>query len=285
MKITAYSKSQRVSDCAGKGITVVTLCKHNPDDLNFTLTSLPAAVSGLPMPWLWMVMDGSDDDTCEILAKRRSIELDLPLYYHRCSVSGIYETMNASLALVDNLLIAFMNSGDRYLPGGLTALVSHWLEVSCCTDTVVAGVFGQAVIYSSRCDLKWITPDPAMRNLRRWLSWMVPCHQAFIFEYSFARSHPYPCGSLVADRVVMRQAIMSTGIRCYLHQAICEYGLSGVSSRLPTIKEMILSILDQHRKPQEKLIEIAKSVLRPILFYFYPMIMLLRSRLWGFCCK
>ena len=173
---------------------MITICRNNPAQLQATLAALPAAVDGFTWPWQVLVFDGSVDDACAAVARTQAIALHLPLRYELRPARGIYAAMNEALALADGALVAFMHAGDCYLPAGITALVQHWQALVEPGSPLPAAVFGQAWVQPSGTVPAWLTPDPAMGRLRRWLRGMVPCHQAFVFEREFALAHPYAAG-------------------------------------------------------------------------------------------
>lgn len=269
------------------GVTVITLTCNNPVQLSATLAALPAAAAGLPCPWQVLVLDGSDDKACGQVAQAQASAMNLPLRYVRRPARGIYTAMNDALALADGSLVAFMHAGDRYLPGGLTALVAHWHTLLQPGRPLPAAVFGQALVHSSSdiCTVTWLTPDPAMRQLQRWLLGMVPCHQAFVFERGFARAHPYATGSLVADRAVMRAALAITGPGAYLRRAVCVYDLSGVSSSMPDVPELWRRLREPQLTGTERVGELAKALMRPVLAGGYPQLMRWRAKMWARCCR
>lgn len=268
-------------------VTVVTLCRNNSQQLHATLSAMPAASEGLAGGLEILVMDGSDGEECARCCQRISHTVEL-LRYQRLQPEGIYPAMNAALSLANGELVAFMHAGDRYLPGGLTALVEHWLSLSQTISRRPAAVFGQAwvVPVPGTCApvAPWLTPPTSIR-LQRWLRRMVPCHQAFVFDTTFARTHPYRSGSLVADRAVMREAIHQVGAACYLPHPVCEFALDGVSSELPDTQECIRRSQDRQRTAAEKMAEWIKWLLRAGgLASQQARLMRLHALVWGWCC-
>lgn len=241
---------------------------------------MPQAVLALEVSWCLLVLDGSNDEVCEQTASALANQLGLPLRYERRPAAGIFAAMNEAVALVEGQLLAFMNAGDRYRSGGLTALVRHWLA-----QGQPAAVFGQAWVCPAEPLRPWLTPDPAMRRLQFWLKVMVPCHQAFVFRSDFARAHPYPEESLVSDRTVMRAALALAGAGAYLPVPVCDYDLSGLSSALPDRQELLLRLNDRHRNTRERLAELIKAALRPVLPGCYPRLMRSRAVFWGWWCR
>lgn len=269
-------------------VTVVTLCRNNSQQLQATLSAMPAASEGLPGALEILVMDGSDGEDCTTCCQKLSHEVG-PLRHQRLEPEGIYPAMNAALNLANGELVAFMHAGDRYLPGGLTALVKHWLSLSQAIGRRPAGVFGQAWILPEPGKgppvAPWLTPPSSVR-LHHWLRRMVPCHQAFLFDTTFARAHPYGSNSLVADRAVMREAILQVGAACYFSHPVCEFALDGVSSELPDTKEFIRRSRDRQRTAVEKMAELIKWLLRTCgLASQQARFMRMHALLWAWCCR
>ena len=267
-------------------VSVVVLCRDNPDQLNSTLASVLDGAQGLAEKLEVVVVDGSRTAACADLSAQW---MDVPsnhrwhLRHHQQRSQGIYAALNEGIVEANGELLACMNSGDAYCQGGLTALVNHWKHVcvqGCC---VVPAVFGQARVEAAD-GLAWLTPAPSMRNLSRWLQWMVPCHQALLFHMTFARQHPYPLNSLVADRVVMRAALVPLHSNVYLPQPVCCFRLDGVSSRWPTWSMLMQHLQDPHRRRIDRLAEVLKWSLRPVAG-LQPWLMRAKAWIWGLCCS
>lgn len=267
-------------------ITVITLCRNNPQELAKTMAALPGAMEGLNQPWELLVLDGSDGMECGQVAMSLAATHHLPLQYEWRVAQGIYPAMNEALDLANGELVAFMHAGDRYLPRAVALLVNHWLALGR-----PAAVFGQAWIqpktspnlsFSVR---PWLSPPPAV-ELQRWLSRMVPCHQAFVFGISFARTHRYGTNSLVSDRQVMREAIQQAGFTCFLPTPVCEYSLEGSSSQLPTTRAMVRHIKEPGRTTSERMVEPIKWALRGLgLSSLQTRWMSTHAVLWGCMCR
>lgn len=217
-------------------VSVIVLCRDNPLELEETLSSIPPAMGSTPLGDLEvLVVDGSSSSDCRLQVeafRRRHPELDI-----RCRPlrpRGIYDAMNRALALAGGEWIGFMNAGDVYEHNGLAQLRRHAkAQLGLLGPERAVAVFGQAwVDPAAGAGRPWLTPDPRMRRLRRWLRFMVPCHQAFLFAAAFARSHPYAIdGGITADRPVMRAALARAGEESYLPIPVCRFRLGGLSSR------------------------------------------------------
>jgi hypothetical protein len=256
-------------------IIIVSLCKDNPEELASTLASIERGAEECPIPWSILVVDASGSSECQRIAHAST----LPVIYTRQKGKGIYNAMNQALSSLESALVAFMHAGDAYVDGGLTRLVRHWLknEKPACS-------FGQAWVQPVQ-GRSWLTPDQRVTKLSRWMLWMSPCHQAFIFETRFAQENRYPESSIIADRSVMKRAVITTGHnRAYIKEPVCIYRLNGISSELPNTKTLLINLKDHQRSRWEKLAEVIKFFLRPI-GRLYPRIMRVRSKLWGMACR
>lgn len=262
-------------------VTVVVLCRNNPAALATTLDS----VISQRLPSQVLVIDGSDDDGCEqVLITRQG---DANLLYEHSKPKGPYIAMNRALALTVTPWLHFLHSGDRFFDAfSLSALVLHARRIQAEAGEAPAAVFGQALIEASgSAELRWLSPDPRMRRVSRWLRLMVPCHQAVLFSTPWAQQHPYdPRNVICADRPVMRQALGETGQVAYLPRPICRFRLDGVSSQLPSWAELRRRWREPGRTSQERLGELAKFLAQPLTGH-YPLAMRVRSRLIGWLCR
>ena len=216
-------------------LSVVVLCRDNPAQLRETLASVPRAVAGRSVQLEVLVVDGSLGRECERLVEHLALGSGgPPVRWCRLPPRGVYDAMNHALDMVRGDWLAFMNAGDVYEDDGLALLCAHAEQLLATNGREGAvAVFGQAwVDPPPGTTPPWLTPDPAMVHLNRWLRSMVPCHQAFLFSIDFARCHPYPvAGAPLADREVMRRAVRLAGPSCYLPRPVCRFRLGGLSSR------------------------------------------------------
>ncbi len=118
-------------------LSVVVLCRDNPDQLSDTLAALlQAGPWHLAMGWSEVIdielllVDGSSNGTAAQMFEAwqqppgwRRRRLLLP-------PRGVYHAMNQSLKAVLGEAIVFMNAGDVYVPGGLHILLRHWLALA-----------------------------------------------------------------------------------------------------------------------------------------------------------
>ena len=267
-------------------VSIAVLCKDNPLQLETTLLSLPVGAKGLDVLLEILVMDASESRQCEEVADRFQLQF-LPLemgVLRHCyqSTTGIYAAMNEVIQLACGDLLAFMNSGDYYLSEGLTGLVEHWRYCSEAVARPLPAVFAQtwATVPGG---IRWLTPSPLAHRMRRWMSGMVPCHQAILFEITFARQNPYHKYSLIADRSVMRKALSDTTEFAYLSKPVCVFLLDGVSSQWPSWSVLRGRWSDSERNLLEHGVEMIKFILFPLRGLRFRM-MRMKARLWGLIC-
>lgn len=262
-------------------VTVVVLCRNNPAALVETLQS---ACSQHPVCDV-LVIDGSDNACCEQALK--GIRHRGKLVYRREPPAGPYTAMNAALAIIETPWLQFLHSGDMFVgPFSVAALLDHAQRLEVRTGRVPAAVFGQTWMEApAPLKQRWLSPDPQVQHLLRWLRHMVPCHQSVLFATSWAQQHPYNTRShICADRPVVRLALALSGEQSYLPLPICRYRLDGLSSQLPTWRELQRRWREPDRSPLERLAELGKFILRP-LGPHYVLLMQIRARSIGWLCQ
>jgi glycosyltransferase involved in cell wall biosynthesis len=228
-------------------LTVLGLCRDNPLELEDSLASLAGQV--LPPDWRveLLLIDGSATVACQEVLHRwqpRMERTGMTVRHHRHAPRGIYDALNAGLALSSGAWLQVLTAGDRYADAtSLARLLRHAHALAEeRRGAPPAAVFGQAWVDPPAGSgvPPWLTPDPAVVRLDCWLRRMVPCHQAFLFRGDFARAHPYEARlGVTADRPVMRAAIRAAGPGAYLRQPVCHFRLGGVSSRQGMAKALL----------------------------------------------
>lgn len=271
------------------GATVVVLCRDNPVQLGPTLDS--ALAQSLPGGALAevLVVDGSRDGACAALARAKAIgEPAARVRYWHEPPQGPYAAMNAAVPLAQGRWLLFLNAGDAFAAADSLAILVRHAEALALAGSPPPAVFGQAWIEPtadpSDADRRWLSPDPGVRRIERWLQHMVPCHQAVLFERRWAQRHPYdPRSGICADRVIIRRALAAAGPGAYRPEPVCRFRLDGVSSALPDLTELKRRWAEPSRRPLERLGEVGKLLLRPMAPH-YPRLMRLRARWMGLLC-
>lgn len=267
-------------DLTRPDLTVLVVCRDNPGELLQTLDSLVTA--GIPQHAEVLVLDSSTEDCCRTVVDkwRRSVAHPWNIQQVGLPPHGVYSAFNHGIEYAAGRWLAFMNSGDGYLPGGMALLLD---AAQACGGSLRA-VMGQALVCCQSTGYTWLTPDPAMRYPRRWLRHMVPCHQAMLFDRSFARNHPYSeSAGAYGDRQVMRAALCDSESFAYVNKPVCRYALDGISSASLPLTDVLHLWRSQALLPSERVGFLLKLLLAP-LWRWRPCWMRARSRLMGMLC-
>lgn len=272
------------------GVSVLMPCRNNPSALAETLTSLDAQLSDSEAWNEVIVIDGSDDDDCRRQAEEMAGTLKRHHWRLHCihqPAAGIYDALNRGLDFSCGRWVQIMPASDRYWdPHSLQRLLRHAQGLCRQDESGMAAVFGQAWVELPGRRLGWLTPDPRVRSIETWLRWMVPCHQAMLFDGTWARAHLYPSGSPVyGDRPVMRAALEASGPQAYLAEPVCRFRLGGLSSGLPDRRELQRRLSDPCLEGRARMRERFKALLAPVLPEgLYPQLMRLRAAWLGWRC-
>ena len=269
-------------------VSVITLCRDNPDVLRETLESIREQCLSPNYAVEVLVVDGSGSPRCREVVHHYPLVTEGSGWRLRWTAwppRGIYEALNAGLELVRGRWVHMLPAGDAYADAGsLQRLLRHAEGLTAEQGHPPAAVFGQAWVEVPGRPLRWLTPDPRVRSIGAWLARMVPCHQAVLFEADWARTHPYPAGSrLYGDRPVMRAALAASGPGAYLAEPVCRFRLGGLSSGLPDGRELLRRWRDPALDLRGCLIELLKALLWP-LADVYPHLMRARAAWMGWRC-
>ncbi len=271
-------------------VSVLTPCRNNPTALADTLDSIREQLSDGEAWNEVIVIDGSDGPDCREQADQRRQALAQRrwrLQWIHQPARGIYDALNTGLKCSKGRWIQIMPASDRYWdPHSLQRLVQHARRLRHRSECSVAAVFGQAWVEAPDRRLGWLTPDPHVGSIEAWLRRMVPCHQAMLFDGSWARAHPYPSDSPVyGDRPVMQAALGASGPGAYLAEPVCRFRLGGVSSGLPDGRELRRRLSDPCLNGRARLHERIKAALGRVLpAGSYPQLMRLRAAWLGWRC-
>ena len=265
-------------------VTIIVLCRDNAHELGQTLRSLEHA--GLPNRAEILIADGSCTDCCQrvfddwILSLANTSACAWKVHRVWMLPMGVYPAFNRSIAIATGDWLAFMNSGDVYLSGGLALL----LDAATSAPASLRAVVGQAWVICPDTGVRWLTPDPAVERMSRWLKHMVPCHQAMLFARDFALRHSYPQHSGASgDRIVMRAALGKSSHFAYVKLPVCEHFLTGISSQPPSLSDVRQGFQPGRLSRSDRLALALKLLLAPA-WPWRPLWMRTRSRLMGLLC-
>ena len=266
--------------------SVIVLSKDNPAELRLTLNSLAFQKFSFSCEVILIESWSDHKAFLSLLGEYRDQLSHFDLILHRLMPpAGIYPSMNFALSVFNGSSITFLNSGDIYhCSNSLNLLYSHWqhLVSNSVASVRPKAVFGQAVIQAYSGNLRWTTPFFQSVDMRRWLKFSWPCHQAVLFDGEWARNNPYNLEyGLSSDRYVMLEALKDSSNSCFCKAVIVDYSLLGASSlppRLNNIKKsfVMLPVIDILRL-------FFKYLLSPFWF-FYPLIMFCKAFFFSLLC-
>lgn len=270
--------------------SLLTPCRNNPSALLDTLESICEQQNDAGFWNEVIVIDGSEGNDCLTVCEQLRATLSERRWkLHRIQqpARGIYDALNRGLECASGCWIQVMPASDRYWDSqSLQRLCSHAEGLRDAGGCAPAAVFGQAWVEVPGHPLGWLTPDPGVRSIETWLRWMVPCHQAMLFDAGWARAHPYRADShLYGDRPVMRAALRVSGRQAYLPEPVCRFRLGGVSSGLPDLGELQRRLSDPCLEHRGRMVELIKAALRRVVpARSYPQLMRLRAAWLGWRC-
>lgn len=199
---------------------------------------------------------------------------------------GIYAALNKGMEESRGDLIVFMNAGDTFAEDtSCNELLEHYLGIASREKTEgPACVFGKARVSAYGGCIRWQTPlGVGKMEVRQWLKWCWPCHQAFMFNGEWARNNPYQIdGLLSADAEIMRKAIDNPEAQ-YLEKTVAVYNLDGASSRPPTIKVAYNTI--KRTQGVSKMIGITSKLIMSPVWWIYPLALLIKMSSLAFAAK
>jgi hypothetical protein len=252
-------------------LDIIVLTKDNPAELNTTLSSIPVSP-----PWLLtrvLVIDGGTNVALEEQIPQLLCPSHAYLYINtaKAAIRGIYPSMNYALLNVKSDWFMFLNSGDHISSGFCFSSIKQNLE-----DKSLSVIFGQARIVHPYSGVTWFMPDPAVRNIARWLHFFEPNHQAMFVSGKIAKKFKFDLDSPVAADAAWKRAILRSEPYCYQRECFVDFYLGGISSSYG-FRLMLQKIQEPARRPIEKLMEIFKT----LLFLFgimTPRLQLIKSR-------
>tara|TARA_Y100000589_G_scaffold323021_1_gene356927 strand:+ start:5364 stop:6191 length:828 start_codon:yes stop_codon:yes gene_type:complete len=264
-------------------ISIITLIKD--DLLKFSRTLKSIKQQKIDFKIEWLIIDGSEIENqkkIEILIEK-NFKKDIQSFIkirHINSISleiyGIYRCMNYGKYLSKGQFIIFLNSGDEFFnKKSLQILFDH----SHKANTNLSIVFGQAnIIYKN--NLSWNFPGPKLNNIKNWLKFFEPNHQAMIISNKLASEFDFLLEyNLVADGYWKRKILKNALDIIYINKPVVRFFLDGISSTRPSKKTLKSILRNQKITFFRKLIFTIKFILPSRLFYFYSLIQKYKSYL------
>jgi hypothetical protein len=252
-------------------LDIIILTKDNLSELKSTLISIPTSPSWLSTHVL--VIDGGSNGSLEDQISQFLCPSHSFLYINtaKAAIYGIYPSMNHALLNVKSDWFIFLNSGDHISPGFCYSSIKNKFE-----DKTLSVIFGQARIVHPSSGVSWLMPDPAVRNIARWLHFFEPNHQAMFVSGRIANKFKFDLDSPVAADAAWKRSILRSEAYYYKPECFVDFYLGGISSSYG-FKLMLQKIREPARRPIEKLMEICKTSLF-LLGLMNPRLQMIKSR-------
>lgn len=231
-------------------VSIITICYRNPDDLNYTLTGLESLDPAIAEV---LIVDGSPDDSCAVVARK------FPRFRHLHGPdAGKYDAMNRGIAAASGDCVLFINSGDRLSdPTAFSTLVRdrrHLLSSTLVYGDCLATVGGECLRVSA--------PEMNETNLRLGV---LPSHQSILIPAEYHRRHLYDPGYHFSADTKFLKAAFRTLRHCYVPVPIGVYAYGGVSTSPGSwrlLRRQYRELCDAHELGPQERIGVAFSLLR-----------------------
>jgi glycosyltransferase involved in cell wall biosynthesis len=239
------------------GVSVISICYRNPEELEATLQSL----RGLdPALCEVIVVDGSPDESCARVAARH------PAFrYLHGPDRGKYDAMNKGIAAAAGDSLLFMNSGDR--PNDAAALEALVRAHRGALATTL--VYGDCIFLVGGERLKVPAPPPTPENLRLG---RLPSHQSILIPRAFHQRHLYDARFHFAADTKFLKAALRELPHLYVPQVIGVYAYGGVSTSpgsLRSLRRQYREICDAHELRAWERIALASTIVRRKLLHAF----------------
>jgi hypothetical protein len=238
-------------------IAVLVLCKDNPAQLDYTLSSLHLLASFQSVHIY--ILDGSN---CPIsIDNIRTLSLPSSFCFHyynlfRMGILGIYPSMNFALCLVDPEItewLVFMNSGDSFYDKYFFRFSRVYFERGLA-DVVFAPA------NNILNGISWLYPNLCFGNITKWLRYTEPCHQAMVVRSAIAKNYTFDVSCSIGADALWKRAILLRHKYVFVPYPLCNFYLDGVSNQY-CFPIMLKKLQEPSRRPREKVMEILKYLL------------------------
>lgn len=258
-------------------ISIVVLCKDNPDELKNTLMSIENQIK--PCMLEVLIGDGSSDSKC-LNAVSTVFKESKKLSWRHIpdeGPKGIYYAMNNCIKNATYETIAFMNSGDVYIRNDSLVLL-HKTYIKANKDRNINAVFGRVMIRSQDFKINWFVPGAGVKNISLWLKCFEPNHQGMLFSTEWAKNNLFDTKSPIgADATFKKKSLSNADETAFCAVPIAEFTLGGVSSKPADFKLLTVKLTEPSRSITAKFFELIKFLLYKLIPIRYEIIMKYKS--------
>ena len=251
-------------------LSIITLSKNDNKQFLRTLKSIFSQNNIVNIEWL--IIDGSNKEIQESKNKliKKITHNNNVLIKHvnsnKNGIYGIYPCMNYGKKIAQGKFIIFLNSGDEFFnEDSLDILLKNVFKVNSYKSLI----FGQANIIASQ-KINWFFPGERLKNIKIWLNFFEPNHQAMIISKELAEIYDFSLKyGLISDGKWKRKIINYANEIVYVKKPIVKFYLDGASSTKPNKKLLLEIIKNKNISFTRKFIFLVKHYLPDNFFLFY----------------
>ena len=254
-------------------VSVITLTRNNPNEFSNTAYSIFEQVIDFSVEWL--IIDGSNKKIStknyELISRVGKTENNfINLNYLNVRVQkieGIYPCMNHGLKKANGKSILFLNSGDIFHE---KFSLKHLYQEIEKLNSENSFVFGIAKIIFSK-NLFWEFPGRKISNIKNWLYFFEPNHQAMLISRKLAKSIIFDedC-KVIADGIWKRKIIQKATSISFIRKPVINFNLNGISNKKPKFKNALTQIFNKDVNYIRKIIIVIKLIIPNIFYKIYP---------------
>ncbi len=253
-------------------VSIISITKNDPEGI--FLTGKSVVTQKFEGRIEWLILDGSAAENISEVSKiidefKFYIKINnLNLIVNNISlnehdIKGIYPSMNYAREIFTGNTAIFMNGGDEFYSDNSLSLLYNSIRDSDIKSSIA---FGQArITYKFR--LQWDFPGSRLTNIKHWLKFFEPNHQAMLLSSDLVKKNSYIAECQIsADKLWKRKVLNQASKVIFINKRVCKFHLSGTSSRRPTFKILYKQLSDKHISFLRKLITVIRFLIPPFLY-------------------
>lgn len=252
-------------------ISVITLTKNNPYELKKTLNNICYQKFRELIEIL--VIDGSDFEVFKlnkdfIKIKKNKIKKTIFINHINARENkafGIYKSMNLGIKKSLGKFIIFMNSGDEFYNKKSILELYNGIK---SLDEKSSFCFGQAEMISE-IGISWLVPGRNIRNIKKWLRFMLPIHQSIIVSRYVASKTRFKEDCFIsADQLWKKEILISAKKFSFIKQPVAKFYIGGLSTSRPNFNRLKVHLKNKYISKIVKLKLIIKFMIPKPLFKY-----------------
>ena len=263
-------------------ITVITLTKNNPNELKKTLNNIFCQKFRELIEIL--VIDGSDLEVFKlnkdfIKIKKNQIKKTICINHTNATESkafGIYKSMNLGIKKSLGEFIIFMNSGDEFY--NKNSILELYNGIKSLNEKSSFS-FGQAEMISE-IGISWLVPGRNIKNIKKWLSFMLPIHQSMIVSRFLASKTKFNEDCFVsADQLWKKEILISARKFSFIKEPVAKFYIGGLSTSRPNLSRLKIHLRNKYISKIVKLKLIIKFIIPKPLFKYLTILQKLKLKI------